>query len=178
MDGSGDKELTRSELEALYLELEVPLFNTVYRWLWEREEALDVVQETFLRIWRSRDRVERETLRPLCYKIALNLASNRLRAKRIWKWVSLGAVSGRRAGDPHGEEELARRQEIDMTRAVVERLPEKLKRVVMLCEFSGMTYEEVGRTIGISPGTVGSRRNRALELMRKDLESMIGRKGR
>jgi hypothetical protein len=44
---------TQEEIEELYRALEKPMYNVVYRWLWDPEEARDVVQETFLRLWRA-----------------------------------------------------------------------------------------------------------------------------
>ncbi len=179
----GDKEeksLTRPALEALYLELEKPMYNIVYRWLWDREESLDVVQETFLRLWRKRHRIDLERVKPLAYRIAINAASNRRRTRRFWKWASLEALSKMPlSSNPldatNPEEQLAIVQELRLMHQVVEKLPEKLKKVVVLCDLSGMTYEEVGKTLRIPPGTVGSRRNKALKILRENFEALTKR---
>ena len=60
-----------------YHTLEKPLYNTVYRWLWDAAESQDVVQEAFLRCWQRRDRIDPDGFKPLVFRIALNLASNR-----------------------------------------------------------------------------------------------------
>jgi RNA polymerase sigma-70 factor (ECF subfamily) len=52
----------------------------------------------------------------------------------------------------------------------VDELPERLKRVLMLCELAGMSYGEVAAVTGVKEGTVGSRRNRALALLRERLQ--------
>ena len=44
----------------------------------------------------------------------------------------------------------------------IDALPEKLRQVVVLCELSGLSYEEIARTLEIPVGTVGSRRSAAL----------------
>jgi RNA polymerase sigma-70 factor (ECF subfamily) len=185
-----EKSLTRSALEALYIELEKPMYNIVYRWLWDREESLDVVQEAFLRLWRMRHRIDLERIKPLAYRIALNIASNRRRARRFWRGTSLEALSktassktaslgtaspGRASGASDSEDQLANDQELQLMRQIVETLPEKLKKVVMLCDFSDMTYEEVGKVLGIPPGTVGSRRNKALKILRESFEALMKR---
>ena len=84
--------LDDAEIERLYLRLEKPLFNVVYRWLWQAEEAHDLVQEAFVRLVRMRDRIEPATVEALVYRIALNLARNRRRARRLWRWVGLEAA--------------------------------------------------------------------------------------
>ena len=78
-----------AELYALYERLEKPLYNVLYRTVWEREEAHDLVQETFARLWAMRARVREETVEPLAYRIGLNLARSWQRKRR-----SFNASSG------------------------------------------------------------------------------------
>ena len=149
----------------LYRALERPLYNVVYRWLWDRMESQDVVQEAFLRCWRARDRIRREGFTAFVFTTALNLAANRRRRKKLWRLVSFDAL---REELPHGQDAehvLSRR----MQRAIDE-LPERLKRVLLLCELAGMSYGEIAAVTGVREGTVGSRRSRALALLRKRLE--------
>lgn len=165
-----DEALTRAAFEALYLELEAPVFNVVYRWVWSAEEARDVMHEAFLKVWAARSRVRLETARPLVFKSALNLASNRLRVRRVRRFFSLDAADGER--DPRGTPEVA--LELEQRRATVRRaveaLPEKLRSVVMLCEFSGLSTDEIAAALSIPPGTVGSRRHQAMS----HLEASLG----
>ena len=93
----------RRDLEALYARLEKPLYNVVYRRLWSVEDAHDVVQEAFVKLWAMRRRIVPDTVEPLAYRIALNLARSRLRRKRILRFVTLdratGSGDGRQGGD-------------------------------------------------------------------------------
>jgi len=163
--------LTETNFVEIYRRLEKPLFNVVYRWLWNEQESADVVQEAFLRAWRMRERIEPATVDPLIYKIALNLASNRRRARRLWRLFSLDAVDAGGLAAPPTEQSLDRRRREAAVRRAVEALPEGLRHVVLLCAFSSMSYEQVAAILSIPPGTVGSRRNQALKLLRKRLGS-------
>ena len=49
--------LDEARLEELYTRLERGVYNVVYRWLWDPQESQDVVQETFMKLWRKRERV-------------------------------------------------------------------------------------------------------------------------
>lgn len=156
-------------LERLYVALEKPLYNVVYRWVWDAHEAQEVVQETFLRLWKMRARVKMETVEPLIYKIGVNLASKRRRKRRLLSWVGLEPEQA----DPSARAPLGDLmcEERDVAvRLAVESLPEKYRAVILLCEFSDMTYAEVAVALDIKPGTVGSRRNTALEKLRTKLE--------
>lgn len=158
-------------MEELYLRIQRPLYNVVYRRLWNRDGAMEVVQETFLRLWERRERIRRETIEPLAYRIAVNLAAKRRRRDRLWRWAKLEALRGRGPAADQ-ERDLSGTEEIEVLRRVVESLPRRYRSVVLLCELSEMTYEEVGRALGIPPGTVGSRRNTAMRLMREKFERL------
>jgi RNA polymerase sigma-70 factor (ECF subfamily) len=148
----------------LYRALEKPLYNVVYRWLWDRMESQDVVQEAFLRCWRARGRIRPEGFNAFVFRTALNLAFNRRRRKKLWRFVSLDAWADEPASEHDGAPILSRR-----VQRAIDTLPEGLKRVLLLCELAGMTYGEVAAVTGVREGTVGSRRNRALSLLRKRL---------
>jgi RNA polymerase sigma-70 factor (ECF subfamily) len=166
--------LTRTALEALYRRLERPLYNVAYRCVWDREEARDVVQESFVRLWSMRRRVEEETVEPLVYRIALNLARSRRRRRRVRRMLSLDSVSGvlRDPRDPESDHAGAERER--RLRREVESLPDDLRPVVLLCAFTDLRYGEIASALRIPEGTVGSRRNRALKLLR---EAMSGEGG-
>jgi RNA polymerase sigma-70 factor (ECF subfamily) len=158
--------MDQTELERLYRKLEKSIYNVVYRRLWNAEDAHDVVQESFVRLWDARARVDRLTAEPFVYRIALNLATSRLRKRRRWAWVPIDPLRealAARPADPIGDEDRAR------VRRAVEALPEDLRTVVLLCELSELTYEQIGRVLSIPAGTVGSRRHRALVALRRAL---------
>ena len=161
--------LDRPRLEELYRRLERPLYNTVFRWLWNRHDASEVVQETFVRLWRMREEVDVARVTPLTWRIAVNLAANRRRHRRLWGWISLDTLDERAAPDDGPEDPAERREREEAVRRAVEALPERLRRVVLLCELGELSYAEVAATLGIPEGTVASRRNHALRRLREAL---------
>jgi len=149
---------------ALYASLERKLFNVVYRILWDKAESQDVVQDAFLRCWRSRSRITSEGLEPVLFRTALNLASNRRRSYRLWRFV--GLADAPEAMTQRGACDAILPRSVD---TAVAALPDHLRRVLLLTEIAGMSYAEVATTLGIKEGTVGSRRTRAIELLREAL---------
>jgi RNA polymerase sigma-70 factor (ECF subfamily) len=113
-----------------------------------------------------RERVKLETVGPLLWKITLNEASKRRRWQSLRRWVGL---SGQEAAPEAG----TREADALKVRAAVEQLPEKLRDVMLLCEFSELSYAEVGEVLEIPPGTVGSRRNQALVKLRECLSEEV-----
>ncbi len=67
--------MREEDLEQLYARLETPVCNVVFRWVWSMDEAQDVVQDAFVRLWRMRARVDMDTVETMIYNIALNLAA-------------------------------------------------------------------------------------------------------
>lgn len=158
-----------SDLEALFVRLEKPVFNVVYRWLWNREEARDVTQEAFMKIWAARARVDLATAEPLLFRAALNLAANRLRARKLWSWVTLEGVFEKAAPGEAADVALEGEETRAAVRKAIDALPAKLKEVVVLCELSGLSYAQIAQTLKIPVGTVGSRRNLAMAALEKAL---------
>lgn len=165
-----DEGLSRSRFEALFVKLEKPVFNVVYRWLWSAEESRDVTQEAFLKVWSARARVKLETVEPLVFQSALNLAANRLRVRRLRRFFSLDSAADERDPRQHAEAALETEQRRAKVREAIDALPEKLKAVVVLCEFSGLSTNEIAQALGVPPGTVGSRRHQAMQ----QLEARLG----
>ena len=148
----------------VYRRLEKPLYNVVYRVIWDSAESQDVVQETFLRCWRHKEDIRAEGFKALLYRTALNLASNRRRRTRLWRMVGVAAI------EDIADESAAAEPISPVVRAAFDALPDALKHVVLLTEIAGMTYPEVAAALAIAEGTVGSRRSRALALLRERLE--------
>src|SRR5262245_25220713 len=91
----------------VYRRLEKPLYNVVYRVIWDSAESQDVVQETFLRCWRRKDDIRADGFNALLFRTALNLASNRRRRVRLWRLVG-AEVLDEVAGDSVAPDELSK----------------------------------------------------------------------
>ncbi len=156
--------LREDALYACYTRLERPLYNVLYRQLWQREDCEDVIHDAFMRVWARRQRVDEATLDALVWTTALNLARNRLRRHRLWRHVPLDADMS--APDEADGDFLARRR----LHAAMRQLPVKSRDVLLLSEFSGLRGREIAAMLGIPAGTVASRKHAAME----QLKSLLG----
>lgn len=154
-------------LEALFVAVEAPLTNVVYRWLWDREEARDVIQEAFLRLWKMGDRVDWQRAEALVYRIALNLAANRRRWRKLRRFVGID----RQLDDVPGADDAlddARRSRAVV--AAIDGLSEPHRRVLTLAVFTELSHAEIAEILDIPAGTVASRKHGAIAQLRRALE--------
>lgn len=151
--------LREDALHASYRRRERPLYNVLYRQLWQAEDCQDVIHDTYLRLWARRARVREATLDALVWRTALNLARNRLRWRRLRRHEPLPALPAAEEGaDPLAVQRL---------HAALKALPGTSREVLLLARFGGLTGREIAAALGIRPGTVASRTHHAMARLRQ-----------
>src|SRR3546814_2554210 len=88
-----------TELVASYGRVERPLYNALYRMLWDAQECQDVIHDAYLRLWQRKARVDAARIDALAWTAALNLARNRLRWRRLRGWPVAPETADAVAGD-------------------------------------------------------------------------------
>lgn len=145
--------------------------------LGDRDEALDLSQEVFLRVFRTIHRFRgQSTLRTWIYRIAVNQARNR---HRFWRrrhradQVSLdahvaahGDLSGSEAGP---DRVLAQKELASRLQHALDHLPFDQRTAIVLREIDGLSYNEIAYSLGLAIGTVKSRLTRARRALRLEL---------
>lgn len=146
--------------------------------LGDRDEALDVSQEVFLRVFRTIARFRgQSTLKTWIYRIAVNQARNR---HRFWRrrhradQVSLDAhvaahgefLSGAESGP---DRVLAQKELAARLKRALDGLPFDQRTAIVLREVDGLSYEEIAYSLGVAVGTVKSRLTRARQTLRLEL---------
>jgi RNA polymerase sigma-70 factor, ECF subfamily len=147
--------------------------------LGEPQEALDLCQEVFLRVFRMLHQFRgQSTLRTWVYRIALNQASNRLRwwrRRHRAQQVSLEAAGTIDASDgtpsTRPDEVLRQREIAGRVWKALDALPFDQRAIIVLREIDGLSYEEIAGALGVAVGTVKSRLARARGQLREALRS-------
>lgn len=152
--------LGERDLYACYQRLERPLFDVLYRMLWNKHECEDLMQDAFLRIWRRRGQVVEDRLDSLVWVSALNLARNRLRWRRLWRSEAFDAEWPDHAPTP--EESVNRLTQQRRLHDALKRLPGAMRDVVLLSKFAELSHGEIATVLQIPSGTVASRLHQAL----------------
>ena len=146
--------------------------------LGDRDEALDLSQEVFLRVFRTIGRFRGQSaLKTWIYRIAINQARNR---HRTWRrrhradQVSLEAHVAThgdfRSGVESGPDRvLAQKELAARLKSALDGLPFDQRTAIVLREVDGLSYEEIAYSLGVAVGTVKSRLTRARHTLRIEL---------
>ncbi|MBT8397157.1 MAG: sigma-70 family RNA polymerase sigma factor [Gemmatimonadetes bacterium] len=148
------------------------LINFVYRTVGDRERAQDLIQETFVRVYRHLHRFDQtKKFSTWIYTIAGNLAKNELRNRSRNPLVLFQTIKKNWEADHRPLEwedtklrpdDLYRKRHLkELVEKSVAELPEHHRIVFVLRELEGKTYEEIADITGCNLGTVKSRLNRA-----------------
>jgi RNA polymerase sigma-70 factor (ECF subfamily) len=148
------------------------LLNFVYRTIGDRERAQDLVQETFVRVYRHIERFDlSKKFSTWIYTIASNLAKNELRNRSRNPLVLFQTIKKNWDADhrplewedtQYKPDDLFRKRHLrEKVEEAVKQLPEHHRIVFVLRELEGKTYEEIAEITGCNLGTVKSRLNRA-----------------
>jgi len=148
------------------------LMNVIGRMLSSTEEAEDVVQETFVRVYQHRQSFNfKHCFSTWIYTIALNLARNELRKRKKFKFYEINDMQG-------NEAELAVDAKVpsrlpQVLSAAIESLPEKYRVAFVFRDIQELPYDEVAKILGVPLGTVKSRVNRARMMLREKLQPKL-----
>jgi RNA polymerase sigma-70 factor, ECF subfamily len=165
-----------AEIVGLYQD---KLYHMAYRMLSSRQEAEDVVQDTFLRVYKNLDRYD-DTMKfsTWIYRIATNLCIDRLRKRK--PSYSLDAETSEHEGldgysmipsdnrTPESETLLSEMQ--STVHKAIDNLPAKYKSVMVLRYLQDLSLQEIGDVLDMPVTTVKTRVHRGREFLRKRLE--------
>jgi RNA polymerase sigma-70 factor (ECF subfamily) len=155
------------------------VYQLAFHLLGDAQEALDLSQEVFLRVFRTLPSFRgQSTLRTWIYRIVVNQASNRLRWWRRRHRAQQVPLEEHAAA--HGElpdrrnaampDRLLQQREVaDRVWGALAQLPFDQRTVIVLREIDGLSYEEIAESLGVAVGTVKSRLARARGTLRAAL---------
>lgn len=167
---AGDRDAFRTLVDRY----ERRAFYAAFQILGDEEESRDVVQEAFVRVYRSMDKFDdRRPFYTWFYRIVTNLAIDHHRHLKLTKKVASEEVTENLAGGgapaaPVESEETRRH-----VRAALDTLPPKFKAVMVLRELHGLSCKEIAGVVGSTHATVRWRMHRARLLFKDAYERLF-----
>lgn len=152
------------------------VFSLAYGLTRDRATADDLAQEIFIKVYFALPKFRFQSeFGTWLYRVAVNHIRDYLRKSKhrrrdlpLEKVPEIRMATENRSGEVGREEELR-----EVVLRAVDRLPEKHRVILTLRDVQGFSYEEIGRVLGLSPGTVDSRLFRA----RKKLMAILKKGG-
>ena len=160
-----------------------PVFHFLCRMVGNEDDANDLAQETFVRVFRARASFRTsEKFSTWLYTIAANLARNHFRWRSRHPNVSLDTETGETeqtfgstlpANDPAPNEQALTAERAEAVRTAVSKLPEDLREAIVLCEWEERTVAEAAAILEATPKAVESRLYRARQILRERLKQWL-----
>jgi RNA polymerase sigma-70 factor (ECF subfamily) len=181
------KKLSKEELDRLFEEIldkyERKIFNMIYRMVGNYDDAVDLTQETFLRVYKSLRSFRGEAnIYTWIYQIALNLCRTKLAQDKRMRVISLDQEIETEEGEMEREipddsmtpEQTWEARNIqEAVQRAIEKLPLPYREVIVLHDLQGFSYEEIANMLGINEEAVRVRLHRARKRLKELLEPFI-----
>ncbi|MEW6623632.1 MAG: sigma-70 family RNA polymerase sigma factor [Bacillota bacterium] len=159
-----------------------PVYNTVYRMIGDKEEAKDLTQDVFLKVYKNLAAYDRQVkLSTWIYKIATNTCIDFLRKKRemLMDEVQQEGIDAKTivfastSKDTSPELALENKELKTLLHGQIGKLPENYKAVVVLKYVNDLTFEEIAQALDQPVNTIKTRLYRAREMLRDSLREII-----
>jgi RNA polymerase sigma-70 factor (ECF subfamily) len=155
-----------------------PLYRYAFSFVRNKDEAEDIVQQTFIKVWRKMRTFDMtKKFSVWIYTIARRTALDDLKKR---KNISFSHMSGDEEDMPFEEtlldtsagiiEKLESLREVDAFELIISAMPEEKSEIIFLKLYEDMTFEEIAETVGRPMNTVKSVYRRSLEIVKEELE--------
>ena len=151
------------------------LFSFVFKILKNEADTDDIVQEVFVRIWESRDKLEDYKLLnsyifTIAYNNSIDLIRKRINNNKYLEHLKYSAVIN---ATPNLISEIEFNELNTQVQKLIAKLPERQKQVYLLHKEEGLTYSEIAEKLGISKNTVENHIAKALKYLRQNIDNTL-----
>jgi RNA polymerase sigma factor (sigma-70 family) len=153
------------------------VYRLAYRLSGNAQDAEDLTQETFVRVFRSLAAFSPGTFEGWLHRITTNLFLDMVRRRQRIRFDALPEDTERLPGSAPSPEQVYADTHLDpQIQAALDALSPEFRVAVVLCDIEGLTYEEIAATLGIKLGTVRSRIHRGRVQLREALAHLAPRR--
>jgi RNA polymerase sigma-70 factor (ECF subfamily) len=155
------------------------VFNVAYKFVGRHEEAEDLTQDIFLKVFRSLSTFDRRAnFQTWLISVSRNLCIDYYRSVRKERQAIDRGVDPNElapaAHEPGPIAALEQRDRVELLRQAMAALPETLRTAVLLRDIQELSYQEIADTLGLPEGTVKSRINRGRTELARRIEALGG----
>lgn len=181
--GPDDKELVRlcqkgdmRAFETLVNRYQKKVYWIAYHFVGDAEDATDLAQEAFIRVYRSIDKFDQKyNFYTWLYRIVVNLSIDLLRKRKKHEAVSLDEFPVDPEVDANPTRPLANAELREQIEKVLNALPQKYKTVIVLRDIHELSCEEIAKIIDCTNATTRWRLHKAREMFKERWEKSVGK---
>jgi RNA polymerase sigma-70 factor, ECF subfamily len=161
--------------ELLFRKYYVRLCGFANKFLNDPEEAKNIVQDVFVKVWEGREEIDMDdSLKSYIFKITQNLSLNKLARNKVEsKFVEIYKHVYINGKDLSAIESLIGKELENNISIVIDNLPDKCKEVFELSRVEGLKYNEISEKLHISVKTVEAQMSKALRILRVELKDYL-----
>lgn len=169
--GAGEAAWTPPSWDEVVREHADRVYRLAYRLSGNQHDAEDLTQETFIRVFRSLASYKPGTFEGWLHRITTNLFLDMARRRAKVRMEALPEDTDRIAGNAPTPDQVYNATNLDPDlQSALDELPPEFRAAVVLCDVEGLSYDEIGATLGVKLGTVRSRIHRGRQALRAALE--------
>lgn len=166
-DSDTYESLSASDYKALFDQLYVSVRNHIYFKVGDSAVAEDIAQDTFVKLWQNRGKINPKTVKSYLYTIAGNLAINYLKRQQLHYKFQNQEIQGTDRKSPEYQLELKEYEQ--HLNEVLASIPDGPREVFLMNRLEDLKYREIAERLGLSVKAVEKRMSKALQLIRDRL---------
>jgi RNA polymerase sigma factor (sigma-70 family) len=171
--------MTRLEFNNCVIQLSRRLYLVAFRFLGNREEAEDAVQDAFIRLWNRKDKLdEYKSIEALAITTVKNICIDQLRKTRMKGIVDAANSIQGYLNEVTPFDQLQNKETSSILIKIIEDLPEIYRDIIKKREIEGLTYEEISKITNQNINTLRVTLSRARALIRDEFNRYNYEKGR
>ena len=143
--------MTSERFNTDYLSLSATLYKVAFYILESEEDARDVVQDVFVKLWKGRAELcDVSNPKAYCIRLVKNLCIDRIRRRRL----EFPEELPERIPNDGQDDEIDQKERLNMVMEAIKALPDRQREILWLRTVEGLSYEEISERLGMTPLTL------------------------
>ena len=161
--------MTRNDFEHLIQQLSRKLYGSAYRILRNQEEAEDVVQEVFIKLWNMSEKLDQyKSIDALATTMTRNYCIDLIRKQKYYSTVDYNIIDHQNITSPSPHEQMENLESGEILNIIIGSLPESFRIVFKLRDIEGASYEEIAEKTDQNINTLRVILSRARKIIRDE----------
>jgi RNA polymerase sigma-70 factor (ECF subfamily) len=167
---NGDKKI----FEEIYRSYYPRLFNYCLSYIGNPEDAQEIIQTIFLRLWIRRDEIKINlSLKAYLYSATKNESLNYLNHNKVKDKYSQFKMEAEKPLQENIQQKLEKEELERLIKRAILKLPDKRRKIFELSRFDGLKYDDIAKKLSVSVKTVETQMSKALKSLRKSLKDYL-----